>query len=125
MEYNKGILSVDDYIALYPPDIREVLDRIRAIIKEHAPDVMESISYGMPAYKTYGKPLIYFAAQKKHIGLYATPSGNEAFQEDLANYKQGKGSVQFPYAQPIPYDLIGRIVAFRVLENEQSKREKG
>jgi uncharacterized protein YdhG (YjbR/CyaY superfamily) len=71
----------------------------------------------MPAYKLNGKPLVYFAAYKKHIGFYATPSGHEKFAQELSKYKQGKGSVQFPTAQPVPLDLIKRIVEFRVQEN--------
>ena len=71
----------------------------------------------MPAYKTNGKPLVYFAGFKNHIGFYATPAGHEKFSFELANYKQGKGSVQFPLNKPIPYDLIKRIVEFRVKEN--------
>jgi len=124
MGYNKDILSVDEYIASFPTDIRLMLERIRAIIKELAPEAKESISYGMPAYKTQGKPLIYFAAQKKHIGLYATPAGNTAINGELSKYKQGKGSVQFPYVQPFPYDLISRIVACRVSENMNNKLMK-
>lgn len=77
----------------------------------------EEIVYGMPGYKTNGKPLVYFAGYKNHIGFYATPSGHEAFQKELSKYKQGKGSVQFPLNQPIPFDLIEQIVRFRVDEN--------
>ena len=75
----------------------------------------------MPAYKLNKKPLVYFAAFKAHIGFYATPSGHEAFKEELSKYKQGKGSVQFPLDQPIPYDLIVRMVKFRVQETCDSK----
>ena len=91
--------------------------QVRQIILKEAPDAVESISYGMPAYKTFGKPLVYFAGYAKHIGLYATPSGHAAFEAELASYKQGKGSVQFPHNQPLPEDLIRRIVAFRTQEN--------
>ncbi|WP_317168888.1 iron chaperone [Flavobacterium undicola] len=93
------------------------MEKIRAIIKNEAPDCVESISYGMPAYKTFGKPLVYFAAYKNHIGLYTTPSGHAQFSEALSKYKQGKGSVQFPLDSAIPYELIEQIVAFRVREN--------
>jgi len=82
-----------------------------------APDAVESISYAMPAYKLNGKPLVYFAGYKNHIGFYATPTGHEAFKEELSKYKQGKGSVQFPVDEPMPLDLIRRIVAFRVENN--------
>lgn len=108
--------NVDSYISAFPADVREKLEKIREIIKETAPEAVESIAYGMPGYKLNGKPLVYFAGFKNHIGLYATPSGHEKFANELAMYKQGKGSVQFPDNMPVPYDLIKRIVAFRVSE---------
>ena len=108
---------VDTYIQAQPDAIRPILEAVREIIRECAPEAEEGISYGMPAYKLHGRPLVYFAAQKKHLGFYATPTGHEAFVEKLSAYKQGKGSVQFPYSQPVPYGLIGEIVAFRVREN--------
>lgn len=92
---------------------------MRAILKETVPNATEGIAYGMPAYKTNGKPLVYFGGYKKHIGLYATPSGHSKFANELSKYKQGKGSVQFPLDQPIPFELIKKIVAFRAKENEQ------
>ncbi len=82
---------------------------------------MEGIAYQMPAYKIKGKPLVYFAAYKNHIGFYATPTGHSAFAEELSKYKQGKGSVQFPLDEPIPFDLIERIVAFRAQEIQLKK----
>ena len=111
--------SVDEYIKSFPPAIQLLLDDIRMVIIKNAPTVVESISYGMPAYKTFGKPLVYFAGFKNHIGFYATPTGHAAFTGALSKYKQGKGSVQFPINQPIPYNLIEKIVLFRVDENEQ------
>ncbi|HSI75444.1 MAG TPA: DUF1801 domain-containing protein [Lunatimonas sp.] len=110
--------SISDYIAAFPAEVRDVLSQIRTIILETAPDAEEGFAYQMPSYKTYGKPLVYFAAFENHIGLYATPTGHDAFKERLAGYKQGKGSVQFPLDQPIPYKLIREIVAFRVAENK-------
>jgi uncharacterized protein YdhG (YjbR/CyaY superfamily) len=111
------IQSVDRYIALFPESTQQILRAIRAIILEEAPHSVESIAYGMPAYKTNGKPLVYFAAFKNHIGFYATPTGHKAFAQELSNYKQGKGSVQFPLNKEIPFNLIKRIVEFRVKEN--------
>ena len=108
----------EDYIVQFPEETHEHLEQIRDIIKKAAPNAVETISYGMPAYKTYGKPLIYFACFKNHIGLYATPSGHQEFKEELSGYKQGKGSVQFPLNKPIPYKLIKRIVTFKAKENE-------
>lgn len=100
-------------------EVQKQLQCIRTIIKKAAPDAVEQIVYGMPSYKTNGKPLVYFAGYKNHIGFYATPSGHEAFQKELSKYKQGKGSVQFPLNQTIPFDLIEQIVRFRVQENAE------
>jgi uncharacterized protein YdhG (YjbR/CyaY superfamily) len=112
-------LSVDDYIRQFPPPVQAILQKIRQIIRSCAPLARESIAYQMPAYTVNGKPLIYFAAYKHHIGLYATPSGHAAFASELAGYKQGKGSVQFPLSQTIPLDLIRKIVIFRATECEK------
>lgn len=111
--------SVDAYINTFPSDVQEKLNTIRNIIIENAPEAIESISYGMPAYKTHKKPLVYFAGYAKHIGFYATPTGHEAFAKELSVFKQGKGSVQFPLNAPLPTDLITRIVKFRVEENKE------
>ena len=110
---NLDIQTVEEYISQASPDVRPILSQIRAIVKEQSPLCEEMIRYGMPAYKLNGKPLVYFAVHKKHIGLYATPSGHAAFAEELKNYKQGKGSVQFPLNKPMPYELIARMVEFR------------
>lgn len=109
--------SVEDYIASFPTEVQRMLTEVRTLIKQQAPEASESISYGMPAYKLHGKPLVYFAAFKKYIGFYATPSAHEAFATELAQYKQGKGSVQFPLEKPLPLPLIADLVAFRVKEN--------
>ena len=109
--------TVEAYINAFPSNVGNTLNRIRSIIKQNAPDAVESISYGMPGYKLNGKPLVYFAGYKNHVGLYATPSGHSQFAAELARYKQGKGSVQFPIHEPLPFDLIERIVQFRVAEN--------
>ena len=109
--------EVDKYIAAFPPDIQKKLAEIRTLIKETAGEIVEGFAYGMPAYKTHGRPLVYFACFKNHIGFYATPSGHEEFSSELSKYKQGKGSVQFPLNEPVPYGLIRRIVEFRVEEN--------
>jgi len=109
--------EVDKYIATFPQEVQEILKKIREIIKNEAPDAVEGFAYGMPSYKTHGKPLVYFAGYKSHIGFYATPSGHESFLTELAKYKQGKGSVQFPIDEPMPFELIQQMVAFRVQEN--------
>lgn len=118
-EMNKEIKTVDEYISSFNEETQTKLQVIRQTIKDNAPEAIESISYGMPAYKTNKKPLIYFGAYAKHIGFYATPTGHEKFKKQLSIYKQGKGSVQFPIDQPLPYDLIAEIVKFRVKQNNQ------
>lgn len=116
--------SVDAYISSFPKDIQLILEEIRAAIKAAAPSAEEVISYGLPAYKLHGI-LVYFAGHKNHIGFYATPTGHTQFANELSKYKQGKGSVQFPINEPMPLDLISRIVEFRVSENKRkhSKRK--
>lgn len=114
---NPAFQTVDEYINSFPEDVQVLLTQIRGIIKSNAPVAAEGIAYGMPAYKMNGKPLVYFAGFKKHIGFYATPTGHAAFADELSTYKQGKGSVQFSLDKPIPLDLIKRIVVFRVEEN--------
>lgn len=111
--------TVEQYINALPIGTQEIAQKIRSLIKNEAPDCVESISYGMPAYKTFGKPLVYLAVYKNHIGLYATPSRHSKFSEQLSKYKQGKGSVQFPLDAPIPYELIKEIIAFRFEENNE------
>jgi len=108
--------TIDAYIAAFPDDVQAILQQIRRAVHEVAPEATEAIAYGMPTFRLHGN-LVHFAAFKNHIGFYPVPSGIEAFQEELAAYKQGKGSVQFPLNRPMPYDLIRRIVEFRVREN--------
>lgn len=116
--------DIGRYIQQFPNDVQEILQNIRKFVKKNAPEAEELFTYGMPAYKTNKKPLVYFAAYKNHIGFYATPSGHNEFQDELSKYKQGKGSVQFPLDQPIPYKLIERIVKFRVTENNEKAKKQ-
>lgn len=116
----KKFKDVDEYIKSFPKPIQIILEKIRATILENAPGAIELISYNMPGYKLNKKPLVYFAAYNKHIGLYATPSGHKEFEEKLSEYKQGKGSVQFPLDKDIPYHLIEDIVKFRVKETKSN-----
>lgn len=111
--------SVEEYIHSFPKENQALLNKIRETILKNSAGAIESISYGMPAYKLNGKPLVYFALFKNHVGFYATPSGHSEFSFELSKYKQGKGSVQFPLDKPIPYDLIKRIVRFRAEENSR------
>ena len=115
--------TVDEYIAVFPKEVQKILRQVRTAIKKAAPEAEEGITYGMPAYRLNG-PLVYFAAFKTHVGFYATPNGNEAFKSELSLYKQGKGSVQFPLDQPMPLDLITRIVKFRVAQNIEKSAKK-
>ena len=108
--------DIAEYIERFPKDVQRILKQIRTIIRKSAPKAEESIAYGMPAYKLNGKPLVYFAGYERHIGFYATPTGHSEFKKELSKYKQGKGSVQFPLKDPIPLDLITKIVQFRVKE---------
>lgn len=115
--------SVDQYIAAFAPEVQELLQSLRKVISEAAPKAVEKISYQMPTWFLH-KNLVHFAAYKTHIGFYPAPSGIEAFKEELAQYKGAKGSVQFPIKEPLPYELITRIVNYRVEENQQQAAEK-
>lgn len=117
-----GFTSIDEYIATYPGEVQKKLHALRAAIKSSAPDAVEKISYQMPTFYQNGN-LIHFAAFKNHIGLYPTPNGIEAFAEELSKYRGGKGSKQFPLNEPLPLDLISRIVKFRVAENQKKLKK--
>jgi uncharacterized protein YdhG (YjbR/CyaY superfamily) len=125
MAVNKsGFNSIDEYIASFPEDIQKILEEVRAVIKAAAPDAEEKIGYQMPTFTLNGGNLVHFAAFKKHIGFYPTPSGTEAFQKELSVYKGAKGSVQFPLDKPMPLKLISKIVKFRVAENSKKAKAK-
>lgn len=112
---------IDVYISKYPEEIQKMLQELRQIIQESAPEATEKISYQMPTYYLNGN-LVHFAVNKNHIGFYPAPSGIEAFEEALKPYKYSKGAIQFPFDKPIPYDLIRRIVKHRVEENLSKKK---
>ncbi|TAH33323.1 DUF1801 domain-containing protein [Candidatus Saccharibacteria bacterium] len=111
--------TVDKYLEQFTGEVRERLDTIRQIIVQTVPDAEEGVSYGLVGYKRNGKPLVYFGGFPHHIGFYATPNGHDTFREEFAHYKQGKGSVQFPHDQPLPKDLIKRVVLYRVTQTEK------
>jgi uncharacterized protein YdhG (YjbR/CyaY superfamily) len=115
--------TIDAYIADFPEEVQAILQRIRQLIREAAPQATEAISYQMPTFKLHGN-LVHFAAFSEHIGFYPTPTGIEAFREELAPYVGGKGSIRFPLDQPIPYDLIRQIVLYRVQESEAAAEAK-
>ena len=115
-----GFKNIDEYIAIQPTNVQNVLRELRQAIKEAAPRAEETISYQMPAFKLYGL-LVWFAATKNHVGFYPKASGIEAFKEKLSMYKTSKGTIRFPLDKPIPYDLIKEIGRFRVKENLSKK----
>lgn len=115
--------DVDAYLRELPPDVQALLARVRATVREAAPDAEEIISYGMPAYRQHGI-LAYFAAFKQHIGFYPPVEGNAALVREASRYAGEKGNLRFPYAQPIPYDLIGRIVRHRLATNQSKPKAK-
>jgi uncharacterized protein YdhG (YjbR/CyaY superfamily) len=114
--------NIDAYIAQFPRATQRVLQEMRQLIRSHAPDATETISYAMPTFDLNGRHLVHFAGYARHIGFYPIPTGMEAFKAELKAYKTGKGSVQFPLDEPLPRDLIRRIVEFRVAENVGRKR---
>jgi len=116
--------NMDEYIAGFSPAVQEILQAIRLTIRKAAPDAQETIKYQMPTFTLQGN-LIYFAAFKKHIGIYPRTTGDEAFMQAVAGYEGAKGSYRFPLDQPIPFDLIGKIVTFRVQEDLASAAAKG
>ncbi len=124
MEENKiTFKSIDEYILNFPPEVQEILVTLRKVIKESAPDAEEKMSWQMPTFALHGN-LVHFAAHKNHIGFYPAPSGIDAFKDELSEYKGAKGSVQFPIKKPMPYELISRIVKFRVAENIKEAEDK-
>lgn len=120
---NNQINSIEEYILEFPLDVQEILNKLRQVIKEAAPEAEEKISWKMPTFVLHGN-LVHFAAYKNHIGFYPAPSGIDAFEHELSEYKGAKGSVQFPLNKPIPYDLISKIVQFRVNENIKWAEDK-
>jgi uncharacterized protein YdhG (YjbR/CyaY superfamily) len=109
------IASIDEYIAQFPPEVQSILQKIRRLIAEAAPDAREALKYKIPTF-VLQENLVHFAAFEKHIGFYPTPSGIETFKQELSTYKTAKGSVQFPLDDVIPFPLITKIVKFRVRE---------
>ena len=115
--------NFDEYIAIFPNEVQRLLQQMRLIIKETAPEATEVISYGMPAFKLNGV-LVWFAAYSKHIGFYPHSSGIEAFKKEISTYKSSKGAIQFPLDKPLPTELISEIVRFRLNENFQKEKLK-
>ena len=116
--------NIDEYIAGFPNDVQEILEKIRMTIRKAAPDAEETIKYQIPTFTLKGN-LVHFAAYKKHIGFYPAPRGIEKFKNELSVYEGAKGSVKFPLDKPIPFALISKIVKFRVKENLERAEAKG
>jgi uncharacterized protein YdhG (YjbR/CyaY superfamily) len=115
--------TIDEYIANFPADVQEIMQKVRETVKTAVPQATEAISYGMPTFKLEGN-LVHFGGAKNHLGFYPAPSGITAFAAELASYQNSKGAVQFPYEQPIPYELISKITQFRAAENLEKAAAK-
>jgi uncharacterized protein YdhG (YjbR/CyaY superfamily) len=114
----KSPTTIDEYIAGYPANVQEILQKVRATVRQALPDAQEAIKYGMPTYVQNGN-VLSFGAYKKHIGVYPTPGGTEKFQQEIAPYKAAKSTVQFPLDQPIPYPLLSQLAKFRLKEHSE------
>jgi uncharacterized protein YdhG (YjbR/CyaY superfamily) len=119
-----GFTSIDEYIASFPEEVQKILEELRSTIRAAAPDAKEKISYQIPTFELNGRNLIHFAAWKKHIGMYPIPSGSEAFEKELSQYADGKGTLKFPLDKPLPLKLICEIVQFRIADNLKNIGEK-
>jgi uncharacterized protein YdhG (YjbR/CyaY superfamily) len=119
----KGAATIDEYIADFPKDIQEMLQKLRVTIKKAAPKAEETINYAIPTFTLNGN-LVHFAAAKNHIGFYPAPSGIKAFEKELSVYEGAKGSVKFPLDKPLPLSLVSKIVKFRVGENLEKAKPK-
>lgn len=115
--------NIDEYIEGFPEDVQKILEKIRSTISKAAPDAEEAIKYQILTFTLNGN-LVHFAAFKNHIGFYPAPRGIEEFQEELAAYQTGKGTLQFPLDKPIPFGLISRVVKFRAKENQAKAKQK-
>lgn len=120
MERRKGFKNIDEYIATFPKNMQTILQELRQVIRDVAPEAEEAISYQIPTFKLNGN-LVHFAAFKNHISFFPTSSGVEAFQKELSNYQTSKGTIRFPLDKPIPFDLVKKIVKYRVKENLERK----
>ena len=119
--------TIDEYISSFPQDIQEILEKIRSLVKRAAPQAQETIKYGIPTFMLRDTYLIYFAAYKKHIAIYPIPPGDPRFKEEISAYRSGKGTLQFPLDQSIPYTLIRKLMKFSLQDNltrAESKRKK-
>lgn len=121
MSMRSSAKTIDDYIAEFPASTRKHLEQVRRVIRAAAPGATETISYAIPTFDLDGRHLVHFAGYERHVGFYPGADGIASFEKELAAYKQGKGSVQFPLDQPLPVDLIRKIVVFRVAAEGRRK----
>ncbi len=125
MSDQKPATTIDEYISTFPADVQAILEQIRQTIRQAAPAAIETMSYGMPTFDLHGEHLVFFAGWKRHVSLYPLPAGDQVLQERMAQYKREKGTIQFPLAKPIPYDLIGDMVTFLQREKPEKARRAG
>ena len=121
MTDKKLFTTIDEYISTFPADIQAILEKVRQAIHKAAPEAAETISYGIPTFNLNGKHLVFFAGWKHHISLYPIPAGDEAFQQKISQYKRAKGTIQFPLDNPIPYDVVEKIVTLLMMENPEKE----
>ena len=121
MTDKKLFTTIDEYISTFPADIQPILEKVRQAIHKAAPEVAETISYGIPTFNLNGKHLVFFAGWKHHISLYPISAGDQAFQQELSQYKRAKGTIQFPLDNPIPYDLVEKIVTLLMMEKPEKE----
>lgn len=122
MAMRSSATNIDDYIAEFPRETQAVLQEIRTLIRECAPGAVETISYAIPTFDLNGKHVVHFAGYEKHVGFYPTGKGVQAFKHEFAPYKWSAGTVQFPLGEPLPKDLIRRIVEYRVQQCSEKKK---
>jgi uncharacterized protein YdhG (YjbR/CyaY superfamily) len=121
MTDKKPLTTIDEYISTFPADIQAILEKVRQAIRKVAPEATETMSYGMPTFDLNGKHLVFFSGWKHHLSLYPLPAGDEAFQQQIAQFKRAKSTLKFPLAQPIPYDLVEEIVTLLMMEKSKKK----
>jgi uncharacterized protein YdhG (YjbR/CyaY superfamily) len=114
--------TIDEHIGAFPPEVQTILQQVRRTIQRAAPAAVETISYGIPTFDLNGKHLVFFAGWKRYVSVYPLPAGDAAFQQEIARYKQGKGSIQFPYRDGVPFELIEKIVTLLAAEKPAAER---
>ncbi len=124
MTDKKHFTTIDEYISTFPGEVQAVLEQVRQAIHKGAPAATETISYGIPTFDLNGKHLVFFAGWKHHLSLYPIPAGDEAFQQELSHYTRAKGTIQFPFDTPLPYDLVEQIVTLLMRESAQKRKVK-